>query len=67
MYVCIYIYLYIYILYIYIYLKGLYFHQEITKTEAQEVIPRKVLKNMIKTKKAFSQKVGQLPKNLKLL
>ena len=61
-----YLYIYIYI-YIYIYLKGLYFHQEITKTEAQEVIPRKVVKNMIKTKKNFFQKVGQLPKNLKRL
>ena len=46
-------------------LKGLYFHQEITKTEAQEVKPRIIVKNMIKIKETFFQKVGQLQKNLK--
>ena len=39
-------------------LKGLYFHQEITKTEAQEVKPRIIVKNMIKIKETFFQKVG---------
>ena len=43
-------------------LKGLYFHQEITKTEGQEVKPRIIVKNMIKIK--FFQNVG-LQKNLK--
>ena len=46
-------------------LKGLYFHQEITKTEAQEVKPRTIVKNMIKIKETFFQKVGQLHRNLK--
>ena len=46
-------------------LKGLYFHQEITKTEAQGVKPRIIVKNMIKRKETFFQKVGQLQKNLK--
>ena len=46
-------------------LKGLYFHQEITKTEAQEVKPRLIVKNMIKRKETFFQMVGQLQKNLK--
>ena len=55
---------------IYIYkvkaLKGLSFCKEITKTEAQEVKPRIILKkNMIKGKQKFFQKVGQLQKNLK--
>ena len=45
-------------------LKGLYFHQEITKTEGQEVKPRIIVKNMIKIKETFFQKVG-LQKNLK--
>ena len=46
-------------------LKGLYFHQEITKTEAQEVKPRIIVKNMIKGKETFFQKVAQLQKHLK--
>ena len=46
-------------------LKGLYFHQEITKTEAQEGNPRIIVKNMIKRKETFFQKVGQLWKNFK--
>ena len=46
-------------------LKGLYFHQEITKNEAQEITPRIIVKNMIKRKEKFFQKVGQLQKNLK--
>ena len=46
-------------------LKGLYFHQEITKTEAQEVKPRIMVKNMIKEKETFFKKLGQLQKNLK--
>ena len=40
-------------------LKGFYFHQEITRTEAQEVKPRIFLKNMINIKETFFQKVGQ--------
>ena len=46
-------------------LKGLHFHQEITKTEAQEGKPRIIVKNMIKRKEKFFQKVGQLRKNFK--
>ena len=46
-------------------LKELYFHQKVTKTEAQEVKPRKIVKNMIKRKETFFQKVEQLQKNLK--
>ena len=46
-------------------LKGLYFHQEITKTEGQEIKPRIIVKNMSKRKEKFFQKVGQLQKNLK--
>ena len=46
-------------------LKELYFHQEITKTEAQEVKPRIIVKNMIKRKETFFRKVGKLQKNLK--
>ena len=46
-------------------LKGLYFHQEITKTEPLEVKPRIIVKNMIKRKETFFQKVAQLQKNLK--
>ena len=46
-------------------LKGLHFHQEITKTEAQEGKPRIIVKNMIKRKETFFQKVGQLRKNFK--
>ena len=48
-------------------LKGLYFHQEITKTEAQEVKPRIIVKNMIKIKETFFQKVGQLQKNFETI
>ena len=47
-------------------LKGLFFHQVTTKTEAQKVKPRLILKNM-KRKETFFQKVGQLQKNLKPL
>ena len=46
-------------------LKELHFHQEITKTEAQEVKPRIIVKNMIKRKETFFQNVGKLQKNLK--
>lgn len=35
--------------------KGLYFHQEITKTEAQEVTPRINVENTIKRKETFSK------------
>ena len=45
-------------------LKRLYFHLEITKTEAQEVKLRIIAKNMIKREETFFQKVGQLQKNL---
>ena len=45
-------------------LTGLYFYQEITKTEAQKVKPRIIVKN-VKRKETFFQKVGQLQKNLK--
>ena len=48
-------------------LKGLYFHQEITKTEAQEIIPRIIVKNTLKRKETFFQRVGQLQENLKPL
>ena len=34
-------------------LKGMYFHQEITKTEAQEITARIILKSMIKRKETF--------------
>ena len=34
-------------------LKGMYFHQEITKTKAQEITPRIILKSMIKRKETF--------------
>ena len=37
-------------------LKGLYFHQEITKTKAQKEKPRTMVKNMIKRKEIFSEK-----------
>ena len=37
-------------------LKGLYFHQKVTKTEAQEVKPRIIVKTMIKRKETFFQK-----------
>ena len=47
--------------------KGFYFIQEITKTEAQEVKPRIFLKNMIKIKETFFQKVGQRQKYFKPL
>ena len=43
-------------------LKGLYFQQEITKIEAKQVIPRVFVKNMIKTKENFFQKIGKLQK-----
>ena len=46
-------------------LERLYFHQEITKTEAQEVKSNIIVKNMVKRKETFFQKVGQLLKNLK--
>ena len=46
-------------------LKGLYFHQEITKTEGQEGKPRIIVENMIKRKETFFRKVEQLRKNLK--
>ena len=46
-------------------LKGLHLHQKITKTDAQEVKPRIIVKNMIKRKETFSQKVRQLYKILK--
>ena len=46
-------------------LKGLYFHQEITKTDAQEIKLRIIMKNMSKRKETFFQKVGQLQKDLK--
>ena len=46
-------------------LKELHFHQEITKTEVQEVKPRIIVKNMIKRKETFFQNVGKLQKNLK--
>ena len=45
--------------------KGLYFHQEIAKTEAREVEPRIIMKKMIKRKETFFQKEGQLQKYLK--
>ena len=45
-------------------LKRLYFHLEITKTEAQEVKLRIIVKTMIKREETFFQKVGQLQKNL---
>ena len=45
-------------------LKGLYLHQEITKTEVQEIKPRIIVKNMSKRKETFFN-VGQLQKNLK--
>ena len=38
-------------------LKELYFHQEISKTEAQDGKPRIIVKNMIKRKEKFFQKV----------
>ena len=34
-------------------LKGMYFHQEITKTEAQEITARIILKSTIKRKETF--------------
>ena len=43
-------------------LKGLYFQQEITKIEAKQVTPRVFVKNMIKTKENFFQKIGKLQK-----
>ena len=46
-------------------LKELYFHQEISKTEAQDGKPRIIVKNIIKRKEKFFQKVGQLRKNFK--
>ena len=46
-------------------LKGLYFHQKVTKTEAQKVKPRIIMKSMIKRNETFFQKVGRLQKNLK--
>ena len=46
-------------------LKELYFHQKVTKTEAQKVKPRIIMKSMIKRNETFFQKVGRLQKNLK--
>ena len=43
-------------------LKGLYFQQQITKIEAKQVTPMVFVKNMIKTKENFFQKVGKLQK-----
>ena len=43
-------------------LKGLYFQQQITKIEAKQVTPRVFVKNMIKTKENFFQRVGKLQK-----
>ena len=48
-------------------LKGLYFHQEITKIEAKQVTLRIFVKNMIKTKEKYFQKIGKLQKKLKPL
>ena len=44
---------------------GLYLHQEITKTESQEVKSKIIVKDIIKNKEKFLKKVGQLQKNLK--
>ena len=46
-------------------LTGLYLHQEITKTESQEVKSKIIVKDIIKNKEKFLKKVGQLQKNLK--
>ena len=46
-------------------LKGLYFHQEITKTEAQEITPTRIVKIIIKRNGTFFLNVGRLQKNLK--
>ena len=37
-------------------LKGLHFHQELTKIETQEVKPRIIVKSMIKRKETFSKR-----------
>ena len=44
-------------------LKGLHFHKKTTKTDAQEVKPRIIVKKMIKRKETFFQKVGQNHRN----
>ena len=46
-------------------LRGLYFHQEITKTEAQELTPTRIVKIIIKRNGTFFLNVGRLQKNLK--
>ena len=46
-------------------LTGLYLHQEITKTESQEVKSKIIVKDITKNKEKFLKKVGQLQKNLK--
>ena len=46
-------------------LTGLYLHQEITKTESQEVKSKIIVKDIIKNKEKFLKKLGQLQKNLK--
>ena len=45
-------------------LKGFYFHQEITRTEAQEVKPRIFLKNMVNIKEHFSKRWDNVRKIL---
>ena len=46
-------------------LKGFYYHQEITKTKAQEITPRIIVKNTIKRKETYFQKIDQLQKTLR--